>query len=250
MLIALQKGAADNSSSGGGGGATRRQLLSFTPCSCVVCTAASREFLDRAFAAAMAEGMADYEQSIAPVKRQLFAELLGGLHDWQVTPTTGQPAHLLELGVGTGPNLRFYSEYYSSAGRGSSSGGSGGTNGSLPPLHITGVDPNPFMRPYLEENMQEAGWPAECFTWVEGQAEALPAASASVDALVCTLVGAAGSPVITASATPASCLLACPASTLDPSLGLPLSPRASTSSCRCCARWRMWGRCCWRRRAC
>jgi ubiquinone/menaquinone biosynthesis C-methylase UbiE len=127
----------------------------------------------------MAEGMAQYEASIAPLKRQLFSELLGGLPG----ASAEQPAQLLELGVGTGPNLHCYAEYYGMAG-----GMSSGTSGSLPPLHITGVDPNAFVRPYLEENMQKHGWPADRFSWVEGQAEALPLADASMDAAVCTLV--------------------------------------------------------------
>lgn len=56
-------------------------------------------------------------------------------------------------------------------------------------LTITGVDPNPYMLPYLKDNAAQAGWLPERLDWVEGRAEALPLADGSVDAVVCTLVG-------------------------------------------------------------
>jgi hypothetical protein len=150
--------------------------------------------------------MAEYETSVAPLKRRLFGELLGE----RLPPGTSaeQPAQLLELGIGTGPNLPYYAGFYGlSDGTSDSSSGGGATSSSeasssssqvparpagrsLPPLHVTGVDPNPFMRPYLEESAAAAGWPLERLSWVAGTAEALPLADASMDAVVCTLVGA------------------------------------------------------------
>ena len=121
--------------------------------------------LDRLFAKAMATGMDEYEQRILPVKNRLFAQL---------APADGRPAtparrlEVLEIGAGTGPNLAFY-----------------------PPntTHITAVDPNPSMRPYMEVNMRALGWKTgEGVRWAEGVAEALPLPDASVDAVVCTLV--------------------------------------------------------------
>lgn len=197
-----------------GSSSTRRRLLAaaaaLPPCACAVCAAASAAeqqqrprsgVLDRAFAAAMAEGMAEYEASVAPLKRLLFGELLEGL---PATATSQEPAQLLELGVGTGPNLPCYAGFYGLGGSGgggagsSSTGGSASSSGSAasaappPPLHITGLDPNAFMRPYLEQSLQRAGWPRERLTWVEGSAEAVPLADASMDAVVCTLVGPLG----------------------------------------------------------
>lgn len=50
----------------------------------------------RYFALGMATTMQQYEAEIAPLKRRLFADA--------VTPDTD----VLELGMGTGPNLRYY----------------------------------------------------------------------------------------------------------------------------------------------
>lgn len=45
------------------------------------------------------------------------------------------------------------------------------------------------MRPFLQQNLEASGWPAERFGWVSGDAAALPLGDASMDAVVCTLVG-------------------------------------------------------------
>lgn len=219
-------GDSGYSGSGGSGGAApasrRRVLAALPPCACAVCAAGPasaaaqkgvrNEALDRLFAASMATGMAEYEQSIAPLKRQLFSQLLGTLPAappaaaaaMDAVSEEGQSlAQLLELGVGTGPNLAYYSSFYGlpspvaaaeePSSRGSSSSRQGPLPSSLlPPVQITGVDPNPFMRPYLEENLAGSGWPAERFSWVQGRAEALPLADASLDAVVCTLVRGRG----------------------------------------------------------
>ena len=75
--------------------------------------------------------MAEYEAAVAPLKRRLFGELLGGLAGGGEGERSGT-ATLLELGMGTGPNMGLYAEL-------------------LPPekeaetlrLEIVGVDPNP-----------------------------------------------------------------------------------------------------------
>lgn len=72
------------------------------------------------------------------------------------------------MGIGTGPNLRYYDP-----GRVST---------------ITGIDPNPFMVTYLRQNAQELGWGEDCMSWVEGDAETAPLPEASFEAVVCTLV--------------------------------------------------------------
>ena len=54
---------------------------------------------DRYFAYSMAVGMQDYEHEMAACKRRLFTELFQS--DIQ---------ELLELGMGTGPNLKYYNQ--------------------------------------------------------------------------------------------------------------------------------------------
>lgn len=164
---------------------------------------------------------ADYEAGIAPVKRHLFSQLLSGLAAAGGSGSeAAEPLQLLELGVGTGPNLRYYADFYqAAAGAGAgepaaagadtrpaaAAGGSPGgapapaaaaaagaaaaaSSAALPPLHITGVDRNDYMRAYLQQNLEAAGWPAERFGWVAGDVAALPLGDASMDAVVCTLV--------------------------------------------------------------
>lgn len=118
--------------------------------------------LDRLFAENMFTGMADYEASIAPLKRRLFSQLApaGG--------AAGRPLEVVEIGAGTGPNLPFYPEKAHT--------------------RVTAVDPNAFMRPYFLKNLAAGGWPDDAVTWREGVAEALPLPDASADAVVCTLV--------------------------------------------------------------
>ena len=62
-------------------------------CPCASCRIAG---YDKYFAFNMATGMREYEEGLAPVKRQLFGKV----------PFSG--AHVLEIGMGTGPNLQYY----------------------------------------------------------------------------------------------------------------------------------------------
>jgi SAM-dependent methyltransferase len=89
-----------------------------------------------------------YERMVAARKQKLFAGLRG---------------NILEIGAGTGPNLGYYPKE----------------------CRWVGVEPNPFMHPYLRQAAQKAGLPIDIRPLV---AERLPAADSSVDAVVSTLV--------------------------------------------------------------
>ncbi len=107
----------------------------------------------RFFAWATAHSRSGEDAAAEARKRALF----GGLH-----------GEVLELGPGAGPNLRF-----------------------LPPgVRWTGVEPNPYMHPYLEKAIRALGRPLEQFTIHPGLGDgtSLPAADASLDAVIGTLV--------------------------------------------------------------
>ena len=91
---------------------------------------------------------ARYERMVAKRKRGLFAGLSGDI---------------LEIGPGAGPNLGYYPT----------------------DCRWIGVEPNPFMHPYLCQAAQRTGLRIEIRTIV---AEKLPAESESVDVVVSTLV--------------------------------------------------------------
>lgn len=179
---AIQSSSREPSSGGVG---RRRLLAALPPCGCSLCAAKAARaaaaeqrprnaLLDASFAEAMNSGMQEYEQTIAPVKQRLFDELLtsisGGAGDGGGS-SAAAPLPLLELGVGTGPNLPYYASHPAASS-----------------LHITGLDPNSYMRPFLEANRQRSGWPEARLTWVQGDAAAMPFEDASMDAVVCTLV--------------------------------------------------------------
>jgi len=96
----------------------------------------------------LAHYAARYEQMVAERKRALFA----GLH-----------GSILEIGPGAGPNLAYYSK----------------------DARWIGVEPNPYMHPYLRQAAARAGLSIEIRSLV---AEKLPAEDASVDFVVSTLV--------------------------------------------------------------
>ena len=91
---------------------------------------------------------ARYEQMVAARKRALFADLRG---------------EILEIGPGTGPNLPYYS--------------SG--------IHWIGIEPNPYMYPYLRNTAERVGLRVDLRP---ATAEQLPAENGSMDAVVSTLV--------------------------------------------------------------
>ena len=107
----------------------------------------------RLFAWATAHSGTAYDAASSARKRALF----GGLH-----------GSILEIGPGAGPNLSFYP----------------------PDVQWTGVEPNPFMHPYLLQAIRALGWPADRYHIDPGDPHGirLPAEDASVDAVVSTLV--------------------------------------------------------------
>ncbi|HEY9847790.1 MAG TPA: class I SAM-dependent methyltransferase [Candidatus Caenarcaniphilales bacterium] len=102
----------------------------------------------RFFSWALANGNAEYEHAIADRKRSLLADLRGDV---------------LEIGPGTGVNLPYYAT----------------------DIHWIGIEPNPFMHPYLRKEAKKQGLNIDLRS---GTAERLEVKDNSVDAVVSTLV--------------------------------------------------------------
>jgi ubiquinone/menaquinone biosynthesis C-methylase UbiE len=103
----------------------------------------------RLFAWSLARFNTKYERFASPYKQQLFADLSGTI---------------LEIGPGTGANLRYFDPKR---------------------VRWIGVEPNPFMEPYIREEAKRLNLPVELRT---ATADSLPLPDASVDAFVSTLV--------------------------------------------------------------
>ncbi|KAI3876483.1 hypothetical protein MKX03_030300 [Papaver bracteatum] len=114
------------------------------------------DWYEEFFALVMEKGMASYEDEVAGYKEKLFSSLRGKCKD------------VLELGIGTGPNLKYYA----------------GDVG----VHVYGVDPNKKMEKYAAAAALTAGLPSTNFYYTQAVGEALPANDASMDAVVGTLV--------------------------------------------------------------
>ncbi|XP_011655689.1 methyltransferase-like protein 7A isoform X2 [Cucumis sativus] len=108
------------------------------------------------YASVLANGMKSYEEEIAVYKSQMFANL------------RGKSQKVLEIGIGAGPNLKYYA----------------GNEG----MEVYGVDPNQKMEKYAREAAKNAGLPPESFEFKQAVGEAIPLPDASVDAVVGTLV--------------------------------------------------------------
>lgn len=102
----------------------------------------------RIFAWLMANGTAEYEKKISTRKQSLFTDLHGTI---------------LEIGAGTGANAAYYPQ----------------------DIHWIGVEPNPFMHPYLQKAAEKLGLNVEIQTI---SAEQLEAQDNSIDTVVSTLV--------------------------------------------------------------
>ncbi|KAE8783892.1 Methyltransferase-like protein 7B [Hordeum vulgare] len=111
---------------------------------------------EKLYATAMDKGMVSYEAEIAQYKSNLFSQL------------SVEGKNILELGVGTGPNLKYYA--------------------SADGLNVIGVDPNMYMEEYSRAAATSAGLPSSNFTFRRGVGEALPAEDGSMDAVIGTLV--------------------------------------------------------------
>ena len=108
----------------------------------------SPQWYQRFFAWAMATAAQGYETKMANRKHQLFADLKG---------------EVLEIGPGAGPNLSYVN----------------------PQVHWLGLEPNPYMHPYLKQKAGELGLE------VDVQATTLadtPIPDNSKDVVLCTLV--------------------------------------------------------------
>jgi ubiquinone/menaquinone biosynthesis C-methylase UbiE len=102
----------------------------------------------RVFAWVLARSNTAYEQWMAERKRRLLGALSG---------------LVVEIGPGAGNNLRYL----------------------RPEAHWIGVEPNRYLRPYLEASARRSGVPLELR---DGTAERLPFAAGSADAVITTLV--------------------------------------------------------------
>ncbi|KAL9246375.1 hypothetical protein vseg_019917 [Gypsophila vaccaria] len=114
------------------------------------------DWYEELFASVMNKCMKGYESEIGKYKRDLFGQL------------KGQAKEILEIGIGTGPNLKYYA------------GDSG--------VRVIGVDPNRKMEKYAREAAEAAGLVPANFDFVHAVGEILPVKDASVDAVIGTLV--------------------------------------------------------------
>ncbi|KAM3373737.1 thiol S-methyltransferase METTL7B isoform X1 [Capsicum galapagoense] len=114
------------------------------------------DWYEEFYATAMNTSMKPYEAEIEGYKSELFSNL------------RGQAKQILEIGIGTGPNLKYYAS-------------EGGTS-------VYGVDPNRKMEKYAQAAADAAGLPPSNFKFLHAVSESLPLRDASVDAVIGTLV--------------------------------------------------------------
>ncbi|XP_042477567.1 methyltransferase-like protein 7B isoform X2 [Macadamia integrifolia] len=114
------------------------------------------DWFEKFFALFLAKCCGYYEGKVAGYKAEIFSRLKGRVNK------------VLELGIGSGPNLKYY------AGDGD--------------VHVYGIDPNEKMEKYAQEAAVAAGLPPTNFNFIQMVGEALPVSDASMDAVVGTLV--------------------------------------------------------------
>ncbi|CAH2066380.1 unnamed protein product [Thlaspi arvense] len=114
------------------------------------------DWYEELFAWCMNTGMESYEAEISDYKMKLFENLVG------------KAEKVLEIGIGTGPNFKYYS--------------------TIPNVSVLGVDPNAKMESYARRSAVEAGLKSQDFTFIHALGESIPLEDASVDAVVGTLV--------------------------------------------------------------
>jgi len=107
---------------------------------------------ERYFASVMDQGMRDYELQMLPLKEGL------------IRSGTALADSILEIGIGTGPNLQFYPAT----------------------AKIFGLEPNEEFRPFIKQQAQQHG--LRDFHFVHGHAEDIPMEDDSVDIVVGTMV--------------------------------------------------------------
>jgi SAM-dependent methyltransferase len=108
--------------------------------------------MKRQFAEGMETGMGDYELAVANRKRELFSRL-------------GNEITVLDVGIGTGPNLAYL------------------PSGSS----CVGLEPNKFMWPYVRRKVEGLATRGISLRLLQGSAEAIPCESESFDVVLCTL---------------------------------------------------------------
>ncbi|CAA0325974.1 unnamed protein product [Arabidopsis thaliana] len=113
------------------------------------------DWYEEFFAWSMNSEVESYEKE-ANYKMKLFDNLVG------------KAEKVLEIGIGTGPNFKYYTD--------------------IPNVSVIGIDPNAKMESYARKSATEAGLKPEEFTFVHALGESIPLEDASVDAVVGTLV--------------------------------------------------------------
>ena len=134
------------------------------------------KFMDNIFAQQMATGMVEYEKEVEQYKADLFQKLFYSLGDHGHSDNV--PVVIVEVGMGTFPNAKFYAQALSSP--------AAALNTTL---DIVGVDPNESMVSYARDAYEREllGRSESSFRTVKGVAEALPFLDGSVDVVVSTL---------------------------------------------------------------
>ncbi|KAL1218454.1 Cycloartenol-C-24-methyltransferase [Cardamine amara subsp. amara] len=101
--------------------------------------------------------MQSYWQEIEDSKVKVFDKL------------TTKAEKVLEIGIGTGPNMRYYADRNSN-------------------VTLFGLDPNLEVKKYARKSATKAGLKSKNFRFKQGVGEAIPLKDDSVDAVVATLV--------------------------------------------------------------